>query len=75
MSANKRKIVDENRKYSEEWKEKYFFILQNTKWMCLICRESVAVFEEFNVKRNYETKHNDYLKFDSEVKQSKVREL
>ncbi|CAI6372283.1 unnamed protein product [Macrosiphum euphorbiae] len=44
--AKKRKIVDENRKYSEEWEEKH-----------------------------YETKHNDYLKFSSEVKQSKLREF
>jgi len=54
--AKKRKIVDENRKYSEEWEEKYFFIIQNTKLMCLICRETVAVFKEYNVKRHYETK-------------------
>jgi len=73
--AKKRKIVDENRKYSEEWEEKYFFIIQNTKLMCLICREIVAVFKEYNVKRHYETKHNDYLKFSSEVKQSKLREF
>jgi len=73
--AKKRKIVDENRKYSEEWEAKYFFIIQNTKLMCLICRETVAVFKEYNVKRHYETKHNDYLKFSSEVKQSKLREF
>ncbi|KAL4131458.1 hypothetical protein QTP88_008769 [Uroleucon formosanum] len=71
----KRKIVDENKKYSEEWEEKYFFIIQNTKLMYLICRETVAVFKEYNVKRHYETKHNDYLKFSSEVKQSKLREF
>lgn len=75
MSAKKRKIVDENRRYSDEWEEKYFFITQNTKLMCLICRETVAVFKEYNVKRHYETKHNDYLKFDKEVKQSKLQEL
>jgi hypothetical protein len=73
--AKKRKIVDENRKYSEEWKEKYFFIIQNTKLMCLICRKTVAVFKEYNVNRHYETKHNDYLKLSSEVKQSKLREF
>ncbi|KAL4136222.1 hypothetical protein QTP88_007773 [Uroleucon formosanum] len=39
------------------------------------CSETVAVFKEYNVKRHYETKHNDYLKFSSEVKQSKLREF
>jgi len=73
--AKKRKIVDENRKYSEEWEEKNFFIIQNTKLMCLICRETVAIFKEYNVKRHYEIKHNDYLKFSKEVKQSKHREF
>ena len=38
MSAMKRKIVKENRKYSEEWEEKYFFIIQNTKLMCYYYR-------------------------------------
>lgn len=75
MSAKKRKIADENRKYIEEWKEKYFFIIQNTKLMCLICRETVAVFKEYNVKRHYEIKHNDFLKFNNEVKQSKLKEF
>ena len=32
-------------------------------------------FKEYNFKRHYETKHNDYLKFSSEVKQSKLREF
>lgn len=43
--------------------------------MCLICREVVAVFKEYNVKRHYETNHKDYLKFDKEVKQSKIKEF
>lgn len=43
--------------------------------MCLICRETVAVFKAFNVKSHYETKHNDYLKFEEKVKQSKFMEF
>lgn len=75
MSGKKRKIVDENRKYSEDWEEKYFFVVQNTKLLCLICREVVAVCKEYNVRRHYETKHKGYLKFDEEVKKSKLKEL
>lgn len=44
--------------------------------MSLICRKTVIVFQENIVKRHYETKHNDYLKFDKEVmKQSKIKEF
>lgn len=69
MSEKKKKrIVHENRRYSEEWEEKYFFTIQNTKLICLICRETIAVFKKYNIKRHYEIKHNDYLKFDKEVK-------
>jgi len=35
----------------------YFFIEYNSKALCLICRESVAVFKKTNVKRHYETKY------------------
>jgi len=43
--------------------------------MCLKCREIVVVFKEYNVKRHYETKHNDNLKLNNEVKQLKLREF
>lgn len=68
-------IVDEDRRYSEEWVDKYVFIIQNTNFMYLICRETVDLFKEYSVKRYYETKHNDYFKFDKKVKQSKFKEF
>lgn len=40
MSENKRKNDDGNRNYCDEWEDKYFFIVQNSKLMCLICRET-----------------------------------
>jgi len=43
--------------------------------MCFICRETVVVFKEYNVKKHYKTKRNDYLKFHKEVKQSKLKEF
>lgn len=51
MTAKKRRIVDENGKYSEKWEEKYFFIVQDTKLLCLIFGDIVAVFKEYNGKR------------------------
>lgn len=53
MSTKKKKIVDENRIYSEEWVDKYVFIIQNTNFMYLIFWKTVAVFKWYNVKRHY----------------------
>ncbi|GIZ04807.1 zf-C2H2_12 domain-containing protein [Caerostris extrusa] len=74
MTANRR-IVDENRKHNEEWEEKYFFIVQKYKVIVLNLSKAVTVFKEYNVKRHYETKRKDYLKFDKIAKQLKLKEF
>ncbi|XP_022175759.1 general transcription factor II-I repeat domain-containing protein 2-like [Myzus persicae] len=35
----------------------YTEIARSRKAVCLVCRETVSVFKEFNIKRHYETKH------------------
>ena len=35
--------------------------------VCLICRESVAVFKEYNLKRHFQTKHGNFGKNLSET--------
>ena len=46
------------------------------KPVCLICGANVAVFKEFNLRRHYETKHQDNLKdLNAEQKIQKVEEL
>jgi len=46
------------------------------KAVCLICGANVAVFKEFNLRRHYETKHQDNLKdLNAEQKIRKVEEL
>lgn len=30
--------------------------------MCIICKETIAVLKECNIKRHYETKHKDKFK-------------
>ena len=43
------------------------------KPVCLICRGNVAVTKEYNLRRHYETKHQDKLKnLDAEQKLQKV---
>lgn len=46
------------------------------KPVCLLCGANVAVIKEYNVKRHYETKHQDKLKnLNAEQKMQKVEEL
>lgn len=46
------------------------------KPVCLICGGNVAVIKEYNLRRHYETKHQDKLKhLDAEQKLQKVEEL
>jgi len=59
LPNKKRKVDKECRKFNSDWSFNYFFIEYNSKALCLICRESVAVFKETNVKHHYETKHKE----------------
>ena len=75
MNSKKRKVVDENRKFNDRWEKDYFFTMQNSKLMCIVCRETVAVIKEHNVRRHRETKHIEYLNFSKEVKSFKLTAL
>lgn len=72
---SKRKIADENRKFSESWTEKYFFVESNKKCTCLICNYVIVVFKEYNLKRHYESKHAAYSKLEKEERECKIKSL
>lgn len=59
MSAHikKRKVDQEGRKFNQDWTSKYLFIEHASKYICLVCRESLAVPKEYNIRRHYETRH------------------
>ena len=60
MSDRKKcKYNDDCRIFNEKWSINYFFIEINEKAVCLVCRETVSDFREFNIKRHYESKHQD----------------
>ncbi|GAA6217531.1 general transcription factor II-I repeat domain-containing protein 2-like, partial [Lates japonicus] len=68
----KRKVDSENRIFQNRWEAEYMF----TDIVCLICGANVAVIKEFNLRRHYETKHQDNLKdLNAEQKIKKVEEL
>ena len=46
------------------------------KPVCLVCGANVAVMKEYNLRRHYETKHQDkYKHLDMKQKLQKVEEL
>ena len=56
-ASKKRKVADEGRVFNEEWLKNYFMIEHNGKPLCLVCKQTIAVMKEYNVKRHYETLH------------------
>lgn len=56
----KRKIEEENRVFQEQWEINYFFVQgPRNKPVCLICKDTVACDKEYNIKRHYESKHEN----------------
>lgn len=55
--GKKRKVDSQCRQFNDEWKIKYFFVKANDKALCLICRDSVAVLKECNIRRHYKSNH------------------
>lgn len=59
-AAKKRKVEDECRAFNDEWTARYCFANVGSKAVCLLCRECVSVFKEYNLKRHHQTKHSDF---------------
>nr|CAI5857681.1 unnamed protein product [Callosobruchus analis] len=71
----KRKIETEGRLFNSEWTNKYFFIKFEKKYICLICRETVGVAKEYNMRRHFETKHIKISTLDESQRVLKLKEL
>lgn len=54
----------------------YFFTEIRNNCVCLICKETVAVFKEYNVKRHYQKLHADmYDKITGKERSEKLKQL
>jgi hypothetical protein len=53
----KKKVMDEGRMFNEKWTAEYFFIEMKNVALCLICKETISVFKNYNLKRHYLQKH------------------
>uniref|UniRef100_A0A0L8FLU3 Uncharacterized protein n=1 Tax=Octopus bimaculoides TaxID=37653 RepID=A0A0L8FLU3_OCTBM len=80
----KRKVNAENRAFEIQWKTKYMFTDIDAKpalapaksERSLNCGANVAVLKEYDLKSQYETKHQDKYKYiTAEQKQRRVEEL
>ena len=75
-SSKIRKVDKENRKFKEEWSEKYFFSAQDKGALCLICDTRISVVKEFNIKRHFETHHEKaFAAFSSDQRLRKLNIL
>lgn len=79
MDPKKRKVDSENRKFLTEWTEQYCFTLPDRPGavpVCLICNKTVALVKSANLKRHYETTHQQFHKnfpLGSEARQEKLQ--
>ena len=55
------------RKFNEKWKTEFFFVESGTKFMCLICNETVSMVKEYNLKRHYRKHKKEYDGFKERV--------
>ena len=58
--SKRQKIEDECHVFNEEWSQRYFFTGVGVKSACLICRETVAVFKEYNLIHLFQLKHINF---------------
>jgi hypothetical protein len=66
----------EGRIFQERWELNYFFVEHRGAPVCLICNESVAIMKDYNLRRHYETRHNDdFGKFEGRMREDKLASL
>ena len=64
--------------FHKEWEEDYFFVMFNSRCMCLICHASISLPKKGNFERHFVTMHSKYRKdfpAQSELRKKKLEEL
>ena len=66
----------ENRTFLDRWETEYLFTYVKDTPVCLVCGANVSVTKEYNIRRHYETKHQDkYKDLDTAQRSQKVMEM
>ncbi|XP_069920604.1 general transcription factor II-I repeat domain-containing protein 2B isoform X2 [Oryctolagus cuniculus] len=75
-NVGKRKIDQEGRVFQEKWERAYFFVEVQNMPTCLICKQSMSVSKEYNLRRHYQTNHSElYDQYTEQTRDAKLREL
>ena len=61
--------------FEEKWELQYFCTTVNGKIHCLICNDNICTPNAYNLKRQYETNHLSYDKYEGPMRVSKLMEL
>ncbi|XP_055265986.1 general transcription factor II-I repeat domain-containing protein 2 isoform X7 [Moschus berezovskii] len=75
-NVGKRKIDQEGRVFQEKWERAYFFVEVQSIPTCLICKQSMSVSKEYNLRRHYQTNHGKhYDRYTEKTRDEKLQEL
>ncbi|XP_054992199.1 general transcription factor II-I repeat domain-containing protein 2-like [Sorex araneus] len=75
-NVGKRKIDQEGRVFQEKWERAYFFVEVQNIPTCLICKQSMSVSKEYNLRRHYQTNHSKhYDQYTEQTRDAKLQEL
>ena len=73
---SKRKRVEHERPFQDSWTNDYLFIEQKGKQLCLVCRQTVALSKAYNVKKHYESFHEEkYVTINGNMRGDLVKKL
>ena len=76
MSAQKRKLEEENRVFQPRWETDYLFTDCKGKPMCLVCLETKSAMKDFNLSRHYNATHKEkYDKYTGAARAAIVADL
>ncbi|CAI5691491.1 unnamed protein product [Oreochromis niloticus] len=70
------KRKNENRSFLDRWETEYLFTYVKDRPVCLVCGAHVAITKEYNIRRHYETKHQEkYKDLDMTQRRQKAEEM
>ncbi|KAJ8026793.1 General transcription factor II-I repeat domain-containing protein 2 [Holothuria leucospilota] len=75
-NSKKRKVTEEGRVFNPEWTRDYFFIEEQGKPVCLICKRGISVMKLNNITRHYNTSHRaEYRQLHGDARKQRIDKL
>jgi hypothetical protein len=72
IQMKKWKLEEENTVFQEQWTEKNCFVGNKGSIICVICKQSVGMPKEYNLRQHFETKHSNFNeKYSGEFRKKK----